>query len=444
MSHLRESAMARRILMLGFGVTGKAVCEFAVRHSLSIYVSEQGQLSQEQQNWLHAHDIPFEHSGHTAKFLPDIETVVLSPGIPANLSALKEARHRGLTVISEMDLALRLVESCPVIAVTGTNGKSSTVEVTARILRFLGQRAWVAGNIGIPLISIIDEVEESDVLVLEVSSYQLEQSHDFRPKIGVLLNLSPDHIRRHGDMRSYASAKAKLFSRQEPDNVAILPRALASQFEEGKGRRVLYDERFEQLPAGAESLLPHEQSNLRAALAACEAFLPEFDVSEVPMDVVCEAFRLPHRMEVIGRVGDVRIINDSKSTNAGSTIAALRSIDSPIVLLLGGRPKGAGYGTLIDVIAESDIREVVLFGEAAESLGRLFEHHRHILPTPFAVQTMGDAVERGVRVAMPGDVLLLSPACSSFDAFADYAGRGEAFAALIQSQPGFESGQSRT
>jgi UDP-N-acetylmuramoylalanine--D-glutamate ligase len=430
--------------MLGFGTTGKAVCEFAIKHELPIYVSEQKQLSQDQQTWLQDHGIRFEQSGHTLAFLSKVDTVVLSPGVPEDLPLLSEARECGITVISEIELALRLVGSCPVIAVTGTNGKSTTVEVIARIFRSLGRRARVAGNIGIPLISIIDEVEESDILVLELSSYQLEQSHNFRPEIGVLLNLSPDHIRRHGDMRSYASAKAKLFAHQEPDDVAILPRALASQFEGGKGRRVFYDEAFERLPAGSESLLPHERFNLRAALAACEALLPDFDIANVPMDVVCEAFRLPYRMEVIGRIGDVRIINDSKSTNAGSTIAALRSIDSPIVLLIGGRSKGAGYETLIDVIAESVIREVILFGEAAEPLSRLFEHHPHILPAPVAVQAMGDAVERGVRVAMPGDVLLLSPACSSFDAFADYAERGKAFAALIQFQPGFKSEQSRT
>ena len=147
MSPPHESNVVRRILMLGFGATGKAVCEFAIRHSLSIYVSEQEQLSQERQNWLHVRDIPFEHSGHTPEFLPNVDTVVLSPGIPANLSVLEEARHRGLAVFSEIELALRLVGSCPVIAVTGTNGKSTTVEVTARILQSLGRRAWVAGNI---------------------------------------------------------------------------------------------------------------------------------------------------------------------------------------------------------------------------------------------------------------------------------------------------------
>ena len=193
-----------------------------------------------------------------------------------------------------------------------------------------------------------------------------------------------------------------------------------------------------------ERLLPHERSNLRAALTACAALLPEFDVSKVPMDAVREAFRLPHRMETIGAVGGVRVINDSKSTNAGSAIAALRAIDSPVVLLLGGRHKGAGYESLVDEIAASDIREVILFGEAADKLRHVFEQHPGVDFVPFSVQTMRGAVARGILVAQPGDVLLLSPACSSFDAFADYGERGEAFANLIRLQPGFESVQSRT
>ena len=302
----------------------------------------------------------------------------------------------------------------------------------------------MAGNIGTPLISIVDEISESDSLVLEISSYQLEQSRGFRPHIGVLLNLSPDHIRRHNDMRSYANAKAKLFANQELNDVAILPSTLAWQFEHGNGRRVFYDECFERLPTSMERLLPHERSNLRAALAACAALFPEFDVSEVPMSAVREAFRLPHRMETVGAVGGVRVINDSKSTNAGSTIAALRAINSPVVLLLGGRHKGAGYESLVDEIADSDIREVILFGEAADTLRHVFEQHPCVESALFSARTMREAVVRGVLVAQPGDVLLLSPACSSFDAFADYAERGEVFANLIRSQSGFESVQSRT
>ena len=444
MSHSFKPTVLRRILMLGFGATGRAVCEFAIRHSLSIHVSEQGKFSREQQTWLHAHDIPFEHSGHTLKFLPNVDVVVLSPGIPVKLPVLEEARRRGIPALSEIDFALSLFGDNFLIAVTGTNGKSSTVEVIGKILQSLGVRAWVAGNIGIPLISIIDEVAESDILVLEISSYQLEQSRGFTPQIGILLNLSPDHIRRHGDMHAYAKAKSKLLVNQKPNDVAILPSTLASQFKQGDGRRVFYDVAFERLPSNMDLLLPHELSNLRAALAACAALLPEFDVSDVPMDAVREAFRLPHRMETVGTVVGVRVINDSKSTNAGSAIAALRAIDSPVVLLLGGRTKGAGYESLADEISVSDIREVILFGEASDTLRHVLEQHPRVESVPSSVRTMREAVARGISVAQPGDVLLLSPACSSFDAFADYAVRGEAFANLIRSQPGFESVQSRT
>lgn len=444
MNHPKEGDSVRRILMLGFGVTGRAVCEYAIRHSLSVCVSERGPLSQEQQSWLHDHNIPFEHSGHTSEFLPAVDAVVLSPGIPPTLPVIEEARHEGIAVTSEMDLALLHVGSCPVIAVTGTNGKSSTVEVIATILRSLGRRAWIAGNIGIPLISIVDEVEGSDTLVLEISSYQLEQSHGFRPEIGILLNLSPDHMSHHGDMRSYARAKGQIFANQQSNDVAILPSTLDSQFKQGNGRRMFYDVAFERLPVSMDVLLPHELSNLRAALVACEALVPEFDVSTIPMDVVCEAFRLPHRMETLGVVNGVRIINDSKSTNAGSTMAALRSIDSRIVLLLGGRSKGAGYETLIEAVVESEIREVVLFGEAAATLRDVFKQYPRAGLAISSVQTMEAAVLRGLLAAQPSDVLLLSPACSSFDEFAGYAERGEAFATLIRSLSGFESGRSRT
>jgi len=444
MSNSPEPSTSQRILILGFGATGRAVCEFAVRHGIWACVSEQGRLSEDQQHWLRENDIPFEQLGHTTTFLGEADCVVLSPGIPTELTILEEARRRGMPMLSETDFALSMLGSCPVIAVTGTNGKSSTVELIGKILQSLGRKAWVAGNIGTPLISIVDEITESDTLVLEISSYQLEQSRGFRPHIGVLLNLSPDHIRRHRDMKSYTNAKAKLFVNQESDDVAILPRTLASQFEHGNGRRVFYDDSFKRLPTSMERLLPHERSNLRAALATCTALLPEFDVSEIPMDAVHEAFRLPHRMEIVGAVGGVRVINDSKSTNAGSAIAALRAVDSPVVLLLGGRHKGAGYEALADEIAASDIREVILFGEAADTLRHVFEQHLGVESMLSSVQTMREAVVRGVSVAYPGDVLLLSPACSSFDAFADYAERGEAFADMIRSQPGFESVQSRT
>lgn len=444
MRQSREAIRAQHILMLGFGATGQAVCEFAIRHSIPVCVSECEHLSENQQNWLRRHGIPFEHAGHTARLLQDNGVMVLSPGVPLELPVIEQARQRDIPVFSEIDFALSHIGGCPIIAVTGTNGKSSTVEMIGQILRSLGRTARVAGNIGIPLISIVDEIAQSDVLVLEISSYQLEQSRDFRPSIGVLLNLSPDHIQRHGDMQSYTRAKGKLFANQGPAGVAILPKILDSQFSLGSGRRVFYDQDSAYLPTDMETMPPHQQSNLLAALAACAALIPEFDVSSVSMDVVQAAGRLPHRMDMVGIVDRVRVINDSKSTNAGSTIAALRATDAPVVLLLGGRHKGAGYQTLVDEIAAADIREVILFGEAAGMLAHAFEQQAQAGVEPIVVPTLSEAATHGLLVAQPGDVLLLSPACSSFDAFSSYAERGDMFVSLIRSLPGFEAGGART
>lgn len=433
-----------RLLMLGFGVTGKAVCEFAVEHAIPICVSDNGTLASDQRQWLENHDITYEESGHTSRLLQHATALVLSPGIPADLPLLEIARQRGMAVLSEIDLALRLIGGCSVIAVTGTNGKTTTVEVITKILHSQGYRAWAAGNIGTPLIRLIGEISLSDVLVLEMSSYQLEQSCDFHPDVGVLLTLSPDHLHRHKTMQRYAEAKGRLFENQGPGDVAILPRALAGQFEGGQGQRVYYDEVFTDLPPGTQDLLPHERSNLRAALAACQAVVPNLDIDAVPMDAVCPVFRQPHRMEVLGSVDGITIVNDSKSTNAGSTIAALRSVDQPIVLLLGGSSKGAGYEDLAAEIAVRCVREVFLFGEAANGLNELFSPFSADLPPVSVVRSMNAAIGRGLHAARSGDILLLSPACSSFDAFTDFAARGEALADHVRALPGFEKSQART
>ncbi|MBE0636692.1 hypothetical protein IH601_11905, partial [Candidatus Bipolaricaulota bacterium] len=332
-----RSEVSSRLLVLGFGVTGRAVCDYALRHSFPVCVSDQRHLSQSQQHWLEANEIAFEHEGHTARFLSAVDAVILSPGIPDDHPVVQAARQRDLRVLSEIEFALGLLSGHRVIAVTGTNGKSSTVEVIAKLLKLQGQQAWVAGNIGIPLISIVDEVARGDVLVLEVSSYQLEQSRRLRPGVGVLLNLTPDHMQRHKDMRSYAEAKSRLFAHQEASDVAIMPKALASQFEAGEGRRVFYDGLNDPFPDFVGGLLPHERSNLKAAVAACETLGPDFDRDRVSMGDILEAFRLPHRMETVGTIHGVHVINDSKSTNAASTIAALRCMNAPTVVLLGGR-----------------------------------------------------------------------------------------------------------
>jgi UDP-N-acetylmuramoylalanine--D-glutamate ligase len=426
------SATAARLLVVGFGVTGRAVCHYAVKHGASAVLSEQRVLTDEERAWLGENGIAYEDGGHTDRALVGIDAVVLSPSVPLTLPLIEHARRSGVPVYSELDLAALVGVARPLVAVTGTNGKSSTVTLIGELLRFWGREALVAGNIGVPLIDVADDAGRCDAVVVEASSYQLEQSVAFRPDVGVLLNLEPDHLAHHETMGAYAEAKGRLFRLQTSDDVAILPNRLAERFSQGAARRVFYDDERLALPDGAERLSLHQRANLRAALCTCEALSPGIAWRQVPIDRILAALRLPHRMEEIGLVDGVRAIDDSKATNPASTIAALAAIDGPTVLLLGGRSKGAGYEALREAIATSAIRRIVLFGEAGTRLAGLLEGH----PLDCA-SNVEAAVRVGLEVARPGDTLLFSPACSSFDQFRSFEERGQEFARVVRARAGF-------
>jgi UDP-N-acetylmuramoylalanine--D-glutamate ligase len=425
-------AAIERLLVVGFGATGQAACRYAKKHGVSASLSEQRVLTDEERAWLGENEILYEDGGHTDRALAGIEAIVLSPGVPLGLPFLAQARRRGIPIYSEIDLAALVCAARPIVAVTGTNGKSSTVALIGGLLRFWGQRAPVVGNIGHPFIDVADEIEQYSAIVVEASSYQLEQSVALRPNVGVLLNLEPDHLARHGTMDAYAEAKGRLFRLQTPDDAAILPSRLAERFPQGAARRVFYDDERLGLPDGVDRLSSHQRANLRAALCACEALLPGIDRREVPIDRILAALRLPHRMEEIGLVDGVRVIDDSKATNPASTIAALAAADGPTILLLGGRSKAAGYEALREAIETSKIRRVVLFGEAAEWLSGLLGR----VPLD-RVSDVAAAVRIGLEAARPGDILLFSPACSSFDQFRNFGERGEEFARAVRARAGF-------
>jgi UDP-N-acetylmuramoylalanine--D-glutamate ligase len=423
-----------RLLVVGFGVTGRAVCRYARKHDVSTFLSERRALAEEERAWLVENGILYEDGGHSDRALAGIEAIVPSPSVPIGLALLEKARRRGIPIYSELDLAELASKARPIVAVTGTNGKSSTVALIGDLLRFWGLRAPVVGNIGDPFIDVADDVEDFDAIVVEASSYQLEQSAAFRPDVGVLLNLEPDHLARHKTMDSYAEAKGRLFRLQTADDVAILPSTLAKRFSQGAARRVLYDDERLPLPGEADRLTPHQRANLRAALCACEALLPGIDRRDAPIDRIVAALRLPHRTEDVGLVNGVRAIDDSKATNPASTIAALAAIDGPTVLLLGGRSKEVGYEALREAIETSAIRRIVVFGEAAEWLSDLLEG----CPLD-RVSDVDAAVRVGLEAARPGDTLLFSPACSSFDQFRNFEKRGEKFTLAIRAQPGFSN-----
>ena len=432
-SSLRQTV--RRVLVMGFGRTGRAVAEHCLDHAIPFRVSDGGRLSDPDRVWIAEHAEAFEEKGHTDGILDGVDAVILSPGVRPDHPVLATARERGIHVLSEIDWASCFAADRPLVAVTGTNGKTTTTELIGALLRAAGKRVAVAGNIGTPFIAVADRTDACDAIVLEVSSYQLEQSSLFRPSVAVLLNLSPDHLARHGTMEAYAAAKAGIFARQKADHVAVLPQDLMPTFPQGDARRIAYDDPAVRLPAWADSLSPHNRANLAAAWTAVRAVDPDA-VRSVDADSLRPIFQMPHRLQVVGHVRTVRVINDSKSTNADSSIAALRSVDGPVVLLLGGLRKVAGYDALADEIHEASVLAVVAFGDSRS----FFEDLLHRLAPEVRVKAVDDlapAIETALSMAPAQATLLFSPGCASFDRFTDYAARGDAFLQIVRGLAGF-------
>lgn len=381
--------------------------------------------------------------------LAGADLVVPSPGVyPAN-PILKEAVARSIPVLSELELAWQYLKT-PVIAITGTNGKTTVTTLIGDILRASGMRVFVGGNIGAPLIGYADGPQEAQWAVTEVSSFQLQWIRDFRPAIALLLNITSDHIDYHGSFAAYRQAKESIFSRQSAADTAILN---ADESSTGAllGRLKARVECFSSsapLPAGmfpeGETLVRlapsgereqyplamiripgrHNVENVMAAILAARA------CGCSPPDIIgaVAGFRgIAHRIEFVDEIDGVRYYDDSKGTNVGAVVRALQSFAPPVVLLLGGRDKQGDFETLAPLIRER-VRALICFGEARHTINGLVGG---LVPTGLAA-TLAEAVTAARDLASPGDVVLLSPGCASFDAFTDYKARGKAFQALVR------------
>ncbi len=429
-----QDVAGRRVLVVGYGLTGRAVAAFCARHGISFAVSDGGRLAPAEEAWLRAHATGVETGGHSERLLAAADLVIPSPGVPPGLPLIAAARARGVPVWSELDLASRCVGRRRIVAVTGTNGKSTTVGLIGRLLDGTAVRPVVAGNIGLPFLDVADRTDW-DVAVLEVSSFQLEQSELLHPQVGVLLNLAPNHLERHGSMAAYVAAKLRLFAHQTAADAAVLPSQLAG-VDHGRGRLVVFDSPFPPLPRGSDEVGDVRRLNLAAAVAACREVVPDFDPTTRSVEDLHDALFLPFRQQTVGTIRGIRVINDSKATSPAATIAALLSTCEPAVVLLGGRSKRGGYDELAAYLAASPARGVVVFGEAkaeiSEQLVRAAVPH-------VVVHDLEAAVGAGLALAQSGDALLLSPACSSFDAFASYEERGEAFNRIAERLTGFRA-----
>ena len=369
------------------------------------------------------------------QLLERVRCVVKSPGVPNEAPAIATARERGVPVLGELELAWRLLPN-RFVAVTGTNGKTTTSELLGAVYREAGLTVAVAGNVGTPLSSLVGVVDESAVIVCEVSSFQAEDSEAFAPETALLLNLEEDHLDRHGSFDAYREAKLRMFANQTGEHVAAAPPRFRLP---GDGRRVSFGEPEtdlwlrdgllgwgeQQLIAAADIRL-RGAHNLENAMGAAAAAL----AGGVAPEAVRRGLRtfpgVRHRLEEVGTVGGVLYVNDSKATNVASARRGIEAFDGGVHAILGGSLKGGGFGGLRGVVA-SRCRACYLIGEAAERL-------ENDLAGAAPLRRCGDlesAMRAASSAASPGEVVLLSPACASFDQFRDYEERGERFRALI-------------
>jgi len=347
--------------------------------------------------------------------LDGVGVLVKSPGVPGEASLVAAARDRGVPVWSEIELASRLLPN-PILGVTGTNGKTTTAEWLGFMLG-----APVAGNVGRALSELDGEAEPGQLIVCELSSFQLEDVHEFRPRIAVLLNLEPDHLDRHGSFEAYRDAKLRIFENQTEADTAVVPRQLDYAL---AARRIEFAA-DDPLPAEPSLRGAHNRENAAAATAAARAA----GAGEEQIARGLREFRgVPHRLELVAELGGVRYVNDSKATNVAAALRALSAYeDEPVRLILGGSRKGEDFEPLAAALGPN-VGAVYVIGETADELARA-------IPDTIRAGDLGTAVERAAGAAQPGEVVLLSPACASYDQFRDFEERGEEFKRLVANLP---------
>jgi UDP-N-acetylmuramoylalanine--D-glutamate ligase len=413
----QRALFGKKVLVVGLGRSGIAAARLCAARGAQVTVTD----SQPAESLATAlAQLPAaakqEVGGHRAETFLGADIVVLSPGVPS-LPEVEAARKRGITVTGELELASWFVDA-PIVAITGTNGKSTTTTLCGAILSANGRPTFVGGNLGVPLAEAVGTPagDSGGVCVLEVSSFQLETVESFRPQVAVLLNISPDHLDRHGTLEAYAATKARIFAAQTPADFAESD-ALCVRLAGGP---------IEYYPAHLLGLVGrHNLENALAALVAGRL------AGALPAEArhALLAFRpLAHRMELVGELDGVLFYDDSKGTNVGAVVAALDRFPRPVVLIAGGRDKGGSYEPLAQVMKQSG-RGAVLIGEAAP---KLREALAPVLPVEIA-GSMEEAVAQAATMARSGDAVLLSPACSSFDMFRNYEHRAEVFRAAVNS-----------
>lgn len=440
----------KRVLVVGLGKSGVASALFLKAHGARVTVSDtkSGDELRNEIPVLLDHGITVESGGHGERTFRGQDLIVVSPGVPVDAPLLAQARALGETVIGEIELAAQFLPG-PIVAITGSNGKTTTTTLAGEIMTAAGFPALVGGNIGTPAISLAESAKPETVIVLEVSSFQLETIQTFRPKVAVVLNVTPDHLDRHRTFEAYADAKARIFENQQGADFAVLNAddptcvAMAARTK----AQVFWFSRQKEVQQGAWV----REGNIVFRDAAAQREIMQ--VSEIPLkgahnlenvlaavcagalmgcapDKIRQAVRdfkaVEHRLEFVATIRGVDYYNDSKATNVDATIKALESFPANIHLILGGKDKGSDYTVLNDLLHHR-VKRVYTIGAAAAKIesqikGAEIGH----------AETLENAIRKAHAVAQPGDVVLLAPACASFDQFKNYEQRGQVFKEIVR------------
>lgn len=446
----------KNIVVVGLARTGVAVARFMAERGARVTITDmkdEAALGPYLEK-LEGLRVRKELGGHNPESFRTADLVVVSPGVPMDVAPLRVAREAGRRVISEIELAAAFI-TAPMIAITGTNGKTTTTTLIGEIFQAAGFRTFVGGNIGNPLIDLAVSGKEVDRVVAEISSFQLEGIESFRPRVSVLLNITEDHLDRYAGYQEYIEAKARIFENQTPEDFAVLNMddPLVAPYAEKIAPKIIPFSREKDLAEGifsrdgimtfrwegreerfdlSQCLLRgvHNEENMMAALAAT---LVSGCSGDVARQVLKSFSGLHHRMELVATVNGVPYFNDSKGTNVGSVVRSLESFPKNITLIAGGKDKGGSYMPLADLV-RTRVSHLILLGEAKvkmkEELGALAD--------TVTVESLEEAVSVAARVTSTDGVVLFSPACSSFDMFRNYEERGNRFAEAVKKLAGAE------
>src|SRR5579862_581378 len=446
----------KRALVVGLGKSGVASALFMKARGARVTVSDtkSGDELRNEIPVLLDHGITVETGGHGDRTFRGQDLIVVSPGVPVDAAPLVQARSQGESVIGEIELAAQFLPG-PIVAITGSNGKTTTTTLAGEIMAAGGFSALVGGNIGTPAISLADRAKAETIVVLEISSFQLETVQTFRPKVAVVLNVTPDHLDRHRTFEIYTDAKARIFESQRPDDFAVLnaddPTCVAMA---GRTRgQVFWFSRLKEVEQGAwvkdgaivfrdkngqseilqVSDIPLKGAhNLENVLAAACAGILMGCAPEKIRQAVHDFKAVEHRLEFVATIGDVDYYNDSKATNVDATIKALESFPSNIHLILGGKDKGSDYTVLNDLLRKR-VKRVYSIGAAAAKIESQIVSSKNGGPEVVHAETLENAIRKANAAAQPGDIVLLAPACASFDQFKSYEHRGKVFKEIVGS-----------